>query len=71
MQVSKWGNSLAVRLPASVIEVLDLKEGDDIEIHVTGARSLEINKTLEVREILARDRQPVDNSESVFIGQNR
>lgn len=31
MQVSKWGNSLAVRLPASVVEVLDLKEGDDIE----------------------------------------
>lgn len=57
MQVSKWGNSLAVRLPASVIEVLDLKEGDDIEIHVTGARSLEINKTLEVREILARLRK--------------
>ena len=36
MQVSKWGNSLAVRLPASVIKVLGLKEGDDIEIHVAG-----------------------------------
>jgi antitoxin component of MazEF toxin-antitoxin module len=38
MQVSKWGNSLAIRLPASVVEVLGLKEGDDIEIHVAGAR---------------------------------
>ncbi len=40
MQVSKWGNSLAVRLPAVVIEALGLKEGDDIELHVEGARSL-------------------------------
>ena len=27
MQVSKWGNSLAVRLPAVVVEALGLKEG--------------------------------------------
>ena len=30
MQVAKWGNSLAIRIPASVAEALDLKEGDDI-----------------------------------------
>ncbi|TIX53549.1 MAG: AbrB/MazE/SpoVT family DNA-binding domain-containing protein, partial [Mesorhizobium sp.] len=34
MQVAKWGNSLAVRLPAVVVEALELKEGDEIEIHV-------------------------------------
>jgi len=38
MQVCKWGNSLAVRLPAAVVEALDLKEGDNIEIDVAGAR---------------------------------
>ena len=38
MQVAKWGNSLAVRLPAIVVEALRLKEGDEIEIHVAGAR---------------------------------
>jgi antitoxin MazE len=38
MQVSKWGNSLAVRLPAAVVEALKLKEGDEVEIHVAGAR---------------------------------
>jgi antitoxin MazE len=38
MQVAKWGNSLAVRLPAAVVEALRLKEGDEIEIHVAGAR---------------------------------
>jgi antitoxin MazE len=38
MQVAKWGNSLAIRLPAAVVEALGLKEGDDIEIHVSGSR---------------------------------
>ena len=32
MQVSRWGNSLAVRLPAAVVDALSLKEGDDIQI---------------------------------------
>ncbi len=30
MKVSKWGNSLAVRLSAEVIEKLGVKEGDEI-----------------------------------------
>jgi antitoxin MazE len=30
MQVSRWGNSLAVRLPAAVVEALNLREGDEI-----------------------------------------
>jgi antitoxin MazE len=34
VQVSRWGNSLAVRLPAAVVEALGLKEGDEIEIEV-------------------------------------
>ena len=32
MQVAKWGNSLAVRLPKAVVERLRLKAGDEIEI---------------------------------------
>jgi antitoxin MazE len=39
MLVAKWGNSLAIRLPAAVVEALELKEGDDIEIHVAGAHA--------------------------------
>ncbi|WP_298330508.1 AbrB/MazE/SpoVT family DNA-binding domain-containing protein [Asticcacaulis sp.] len=42
MQVSKWGNSLAVRLPAAVVEALELKDGDEIEIHVQDARQFAI-----------------------------
>jgi antitoxin MazE len=54
MQVCKWGNSLAVRLPAAVVEALGLKEGDNIEIHVVEARIFEIKKSPGARELLAR-----------------
>ncbi len=43
MQVSKWGNSLAIRLPAQVVEALDLKEGDEIDIRVAGERAFDID----------------------------
>jgi antitoxin MazE len=39
MQVAKWGNSLAVRLPAAVVDALKLKEGDQIGIRVAGDRT--------------------------------
>ncbi len=57
MQVSKWGNSLAVRLPAVVVEALDLKEGDQIELHAVGHRVFEIAKAPDARELLARLRK--------------
>ena len=41
MQVSKWGNSLAIRLPVAVVEALELRDGDDIEVTVAGAREFE------------------------------
>ena len=30
MKVSKWGNSLAIRLPAELVEKLGVKEGDEL-----------------------------------------
>ena len=44
MQVSKWGNSLAVRLPAAVVEALELKDGDQIEVRIAGSREFEISR---------------------------
>jgi len=44
MQVAKWGNSLAVRLPAAVVEALKLKEGDEIEIHVADGRRFGVSR---------------------------
>ena len=57
MQVAKWGNSLAVRLPQSVVEALELKEGDHIEITVAGPRSFEVEKAPAPRELLERLRK--------------
>lgn len=54
MQVSKWGNSLAIRLPASVVEALELKEGDEIEIHVADARQFGIARKPGREELLKR-----------------
>lgn len=54
MLIAKWGNSLAVRLPASVVEVLELKEGDEIEIHVAGAREFAIARKAGRAELLKR-----------------
>ena len=57
MQVAKWGNSLAVRLPASVVDALDLKEGDQIEIRVAGAKVFEVSRDHSRERALARLRK--------------
>lgn len=54
MQIAKWGNSLAVRLPAAVVEALELKLGDEIEIHVATARSFAVARKPGRAEMLAR-----------------
>ncbi|MDZ4739431.1 MAG: AbrB/MazE/SpoVT family DNA-binding domain-containing protein [Alphaproteobacteria bacterium] len=57
MHIAKWGNSLAVRLPKAVVEALGLKEGDEIEIQVLGARLLEVGKQPAPKTLLARLRR--------------
>jgi antitoxin MazE len=57
MQVSKWGNSLAVRLPAAVVDALGLKEGDQVEIQVAGRKAFEVTRAPSERELLARLRK--------------
>jgi antitoxin MazE len=54
MQVANWGNSLAVRLPAAVVAALELKEGDEIEIHVSEARKFAVARKPERTELLDR-----------------
>ena len=56
MQISKWGNSLAVRLPAKLIEELGLKEGDDIELRPCSG-ALEVEKKPSAAELFERVRQ--------------
>jgi antitoxin MazE len=57
MQVSKWGNSLAIRLPAAVVEALELKEGDDIEIRVAGQKAFEVSRDRSRERALERLRK--------------
>lgn len=57
MQVSKWGNSLAVRLPASVVEALELKAGDQIEIRIAHKRAFEVSRDQSRERALARLRK--------------
>lgn len=54
MQVSRWGNSLAVRLPAALVDALDLKEGEEIELHLEDKRSFAVRKKPTQVELLAR-----------------
>lgn len=54
MQVAKWGNSLAVRIPAAVVEALELKEGDEIEIHVADARAFAVARKPSREDLLKR-----------------
>jgi antitoxin MazE len=54
VQIGKWGNSLAVRLPAAVVEALELKEGDEIELLVADARQLGVARKPGRDELMRR-----------------
>ncbi len=54
MQVGKWGNSLAVRLPATIVEMLDLKAGDDIQIEIAGERAFRVSRDTSRAEAVER-----------------
>jgi antitoxin MazE len=64
MQLAKWGNSLAVRIPAEIVKELGLKEGDEltaetIDGSIRLARKLSIAERLEALSRLP-DRFPAD-----------
>jgi antitoxin MazE len=54
MRVSKWGNSLGIRLPSAVVQVLALKEGDEIEITVADERRFDVSRKASRAELLKR-----------------
>jgi antitoxin MazE len=57
MRVSKWGNSLAIRLPASVVEALKLHEGDEIQVVIAEERVFQVRKKPGSEALLERLRQ--------------
>jgi antitoxin MazE len=44
MLVSKWGNSLAVRLPKKLVEDMGLVEGDEVDVKAIDAQTLAITR---------------------------
>ncbi len=48
MQIGKWGNSLAVRLPRELIERFGLKEGDALDADAI-AKALEVSNAAAVK----------------------
>jgi antitoxin MazE len=44
MKLAKWGNSLAVRIPAEVVAKLGIGPNEDVEISVTGENSFEVRR---------------------------
>jgi antitoxin MazE len=54
MQIGKWGNSLAVRLPASVVDALGLHEGDEIEIEIAGSRTFKVARDRSRDDVIDR-----------------
>jgi antitoxin MazE len=67
--ISKWGNSLAVRLPKQIAEQLQLGEGQTVEL-VTNGGALELRPTRSRRytrydrEELIAQIDPANNPES-------
>jgi antitoxin MazE len=62
MQVAKWGNSLAVRLPATLVNELGLQVGDELELkkavrHKGQVSELVVAKAPSKQEILAGVRE--------------
>ena len=57
MKVSKWGNSLAVRLPADVVDSLNLKAGDEIELRPVEGRQFDVIRQASPQERLRRLRE--------------
>jgi antitoxin MazE len=53
VRVAKWGNSLAIRLPVAVVEALNLKEGDNIEIRIADGKNFAVKKDRTREQALA------------------
>jgi antitoxin MazE len=54
MRVARWGNSLAVRLPARLVAELGLREGDEIEIGIEAERRFSVRRKADPEAMLAR-----------------
>ncbi len=70
LQVAKWGNSLALRIPSEVVRRLGLREGATVEAQITVDGSLSIRPAQWDRKAFALElneaRRTMPISESVM-----
>jgi antitoxin MazE len=52
MQVSQWGNSLAVRLPKALVDQLGLKPGDELRVVEASKEQIAVEKVDKRAEFL-------------------
>jgi len=57
MKFAKWGNSLAIRIPADVVEKLGISPNEEAQIKVTGENSFEITRDLRRQEAIEKMRK--------------
>ena len=54
MRVSRWGNSLAVRLPKELVEKLGIAEGDDVDVTSPDSQTIVIAKNDDKGDFLVK-----------------
>ncbi len=53
MQIAKWGNSLAIRLPMALVKRMNLAEGDEVELSVRGRAHFDLTLKPDADAIVA------------------
>jgi antitoxin MazE len=70
LQIAKWGNSLAVRIPADYVRQIGIKEGDRLQAHLGADGALNLRPARWSRKAfaqeLARDVQALPMGTSVM-----
>lgn len=57
MKIAKWGNSLAVRIPAEVAEKLKLSAGQEVQLRVTGEHKFQVSRDRRREEAIEKLRK--------------
>jgi len=53
-QIARWGDSLAIHLPAELVKALALHAGDEIELIVDEPGGVEARRAFDVEDLLQR-----------------
>ena len=55
LQIAKWGNSLAVRIPADYVRQIGIKEGDRMQAHLGADGALNLRPARWSRKAFAQE----------------